>query len=126
MREVRRRKSKKAQFKEIILNHIYENAKAYLIIIILFIIGIVAGVIFINNVNESQASEIQSYINGFIDSLKQDYHIDKAELLKKSLWNNCFIGCSKRNNISSINCVATKFDFYTCYNLHGSKLHSII
>ena len=29
MREVRRRKSKKAQFKEIILNHIYENAKAY-------------------------------------------------------------------------------------------------
>ena len=48
----------------------------------LFIIGIVAGVIFINNVNESQANEIQSYITGFIDSLKQDYHIDKAELLK--------------------------------------------
>ena len=88
MREVHRRKSKKTQFKEIILHHIYENAKAYVIIIILFIIGIVAGIFFINNANESQASEIQSYITGFIDSLKQGYYIDKAELLKKSLWDN--------------------------------------
>ena len=88
MREVHRRKSKKTQFKEIILHHIYENAKAYVIIIILFIIGIVAGIFFINTANESQASEIQSYITGFIDSLKQGYYIDKAELLKKSLWDN--------------------------------------
>ena len=86
MREVH--KKRKSNVKDLILNHIYENIKAYLIIIIIFIIGIVAGIIFINNTNETQSTEIQSYITSFIDSLKQDYHIDKMELLKKSLWDN--------------------------------------
>ena len=86
MREVHKRR--KSNVKDLILNHIYENIKAYLIIIIIFIIGIVAGIIFINNTNETQSTEIQSYITSFIDSLKQDYHIDKMELLKKSLWDN--------------------------------------
>ena len=44
MREVHRRK--KTNLKEKILNHIYENLKSYIIVIIIFIIGIVAGVIF--------------------------------------------------------------------------------
>ena len=86
MREVHKRR--KSNVKDLILNHIYENIKAYLIIIIIFIIGIVAGIIFINNTNETQSAEIQSYITSFVDSLKQDYHIDKMELLKKSLWDN--------------------------------------
>ena len=86
MREVHKRR--KSNVKDLILNHIYENIKAYLIIIIIFIIGIVAGIIFINNTNETQSTEIQSYITSFIDSLKQDYHIDKMELLKKSQWEN--------------------------------------
>ncbi len=86
MREVHRRK--KTNFKEKILNHIYENLKSYIIVIIIFIIGIVVGVIFINNTNESQSTEIQGYINNFINSLKQDYHIDKVELIKNSLGDN--------------------------------------
>ena len=86
MREVHKRR--KSNVKDLILNHIYENIKAYLIIIIIFIIGIVDGIIFINNTNETQSAEIQSYITSFVDSLKQDYHIDKMELLKKSLWDN--------------------------------------
>ena len=86
MREVHKRR--KSNFKEIILNHIYDNLKSYIIISIIFIVGIVAGVIFINNTNDTQSAEIQSYINNFINSLKQDYHIDKFELLKKSLSDN--------------------------------------
>ena len=86
MREVRKRKN--TNFKELVLNHIYENLKSYLIVIILFIIGTVAGVIFINNINETQSTEIQSYIGNFINSLKQDYHIDKMELMKNSLGDN--------------------------------------
>ena len=86
MREIRKRK--KAGIKDFILRNIHDNLKSYLIVIILFIIGIVAGVIFINNTNETQRAEIQGYINNFISSLKQDYHIDKMELLKSSLWDN--------------------------------------
>lgn len=86
MREIRKRK--KAGIKDFILRNIHDNLKSYLIVIILFIIGIVAGVIFINNTNETQGAEIQGYINNFILSLKQDYHIDKMELLKSSLWDN--------------------------------------
>ena len=87
MREVRKRR-KANNIKQLILNHFYENIKAYIIVIIIFIIGIVAGVIFINNTNETQGTEIQNYITSFINSLKQDYHIDKLELLKKSLGDN--------------------------------------
>ena len=86
MREIRKRK--KSSIKDFILRNIHDNLKSYLIVIILFIIGIVAGVIFINNTNETQGAEIQGYINNFISSLKQDYHIDKMELLKSSLWDN--------------------------------------
>ena len=55
MREIRKRQ--KSNVKDLILRHIYENFKLYLIVIIIFIIGIVAGVIFINNVNGEQATD---------------------------------------------------------------------
>lgn len=86
MREIRTRK--KSRVKDFILQNIYDNLKSYLIIILILIIGIIAGVIFINNVNEEQMIEIQNYINNFINSLKQDFHIDKIQLLKNSIWDN--------------------------------------
>ena len=86
MREIQKRK--KSSIKDFILRNIHDNLKSYLIVIIFFIIGIVAGVIFINNTNEIQGTEIQNYINNFISSLKQEYHIDKTDLLKSSLWDN--------------------------------------
>ena len=81
MREIRKRQ--KGNVKDLIIRHLYDNFKLYLIVIIIFIIGIVAGVIFINNVNGDQATEIQNYITEFINLLKQDYHIDTGLLLKK-------------------------------------------
>ncbi len=89
MREIPKRR--KSNFKEIILNHILENGKSYFIVTALLLIGIVAGVIFINNANESQITEIQNYINSFISSLKQDYHIDKMQLMKNSLGDNLIL-----------------------------------
>ena len=89
MREIPKRR--KSNFKEIILNHILENGKSYFIVTALLLIGIVVGVIFINNANESQITEIQNYINSFISSLKQDYHIDKMQLMKNSLGDNLIL-----------------------------------
>ena len=89
MREIRKRQ--KGNVKDLIIRHLYDNFKLYLIVIIIFIIGIVAGVIFINNVNGDQVTEIQNYITEFINLLKQDYHIDTGLLLKKSLSDNLIL-----------------------------------
>lgn len=89
MRELHMKKNKK--IKELILNNIYENIKSYLIVIIIFIIGIVAGIIFINNTNETQSTEIKGYINNFIDALRQDKNIDRTQLLTKSLKDNLIL-----------------------------------
>lgn len=89
MREIRTRR--KNNFKELVFNHIYENLKLYIVVIIIFLIGIVAGVIFINNVNETQLIEIKNYINSFVNSLKTDSHIDKIELLKNSIGDNLIL-----------------------------------
>lgn len=89
MREVHKRR--KTNLKQLVLEHIYENLNAYIIVVTLLIIGIVIGVIFINNANETQIEEIQNYINNFINSLKQDYHIDKIELMKKSISDNLIL-----------------------------------
>ncbi len=88
MREVRKRKN---SIKEAILRHLYDNIKLYLIVIIILIIGIIAGVVFINNINADGAEEIKNYITDFINQLKQGYRVDTGELLKKSLSDNLIL-----------------------------------
>lgn len=86
MREVRKRQ--KNNIKELILRHIYDNIKLYLIVIIILVVGIIAGVVFVNNTSAEEAQEIQNYIIEFINLLKQGNSIDTGQLLKKSLGDN--------------------------------------
>lgn len=86
-----RRLKKKNGFANFLLEYINNNLREYIIVIILFLIGITASVMFINNVNETQLIEISDYINEFIDSLKNDFVVDKTELLKQSLINNLIL-----------------------------------
>ena len=88
MRDLRRDRKKQSKLKNFILNNIYSNLRYYIIVMIILIIGIACGVIFINNINEEQKAEISKYINDFISSLKNNYEINKAELLKNSLIEN--------------------------------------
>ena len=83
-----RRKKRTPKIKTAILAHIENNIKEYLIVTIIFIIGLISGVIFINNTNETQSLEITTYINSFIDGIKEDKNIDNFELLKDSVKNN--------------------------------------
>ena len=79
MREVRKRQ--KSNIKELILSHIYDNIKQYLIVIIIFVIGIIVGVVFINNTNGEEIQEIQNYISNFINRLKEECRVDPGALL---------------------------------------------
>ena len=89
MREIHKRR--KRNFREVLLNHILDNLKFYIIVVIILIIGIVAGILFINNINSEQITEIQGYINGFVNTLKEGNAIDKTALLKKSLGDNLIL-----------------------------------
>ncbi len=92
MRNTGRRKNSK--IKNIILTYIKNNLKEYTIITIIFLIGLIFGIIFINNAGKTQIDEITSYINNFVDSLKNNIEIDKAGLLKDTLISNFLLALS--------------------------------
>lgn len=82
-------KSKRSsKIKEILLEYIKNNLREIAIITIIFLIGLVFGIIFVNNSGREQANEISSYINEFVNSLKSNIQINKAELLKDALISN--------------------------------------
>lgn len=83
-----RRKRKESKIKQIILTHIENNIKNYAIVSIIFVIGIVIGVIFINNTSESQSTEITNYITSFSQDLKENKKIDNLLLLRDSIKKN--------------------------------------
>lgn len=76
------------KIKQTIVEHIANNRKEYIIIVLLFIIGIFLGVFFVNNMQESSKEEIQSYINNFIEKMKNLQNIDNMSLLKNSITQN--------------------------------------
>lgn len=90
MRKTSRRKNTH-QIRNKIFEFIKDNIKIYLILIIIFFIGLLFGVLFINNTNETQANQISEYINNFINSVKEDYQISTSSLLMSSVINNLCI-----------------------------------
>ena len=82
---------KNSKLIEAIKKHVKENIKPYLFVSCILLIGIILGVIFINNVKETQSQEIQNYINEFITKLKDGASIDNGKLLKNSIINNLIL-----------------------------------
>lgn len=85
------RNVKSLKLKDFLLTHIENNIKEYAIITIIFIIGLIIGVIFINNTSEQQAIEINNYISSSIHNLKDNNNVDELALLKDSIKKNCVL-----------------------------------
>jgi len=62
---------KSFKIKEIIEEHLRENLKYYMIVSIIMLIGIVLGVIFVNNLDESQKQVAQVYLTKSIRYFKR-------------------------------------------------------
>ena len=75
----------------IIKEHIRKNTKEYMSLFIIFLIGIIIGVIFINYTDEVYKTQIKDYLIHFSESLNTDYKIDTTELLKSSITNNLIL-----------------------------------
>ncbi len=85
------KRNKRVKILEIIKEHVLNNKKEYMIVALLFIIGIFLGVLFVNNVQEAQKLEITTYLSTFIDKMKNTESLNHIELLKNSIGQNIMI-----------------------------------
>lgn len=93
------KRNKRLKILDLIKEHVINNKKEYFIVSLLFIIGIFLGVLFVNQAQETQKLEITTYLNTFIDKLKNTESLNNIELLKNSIGQNillavvlCFFG----------------------------------
>lgn len=85
------KRNKRIKILETIKDHILNNKKEYILVALLFIIGIFLGVLFINHVQESQKAEITAYFNSFIEKIKSTDNLNHMELLKTSMGQNIIL-----------------------------------
>ena len=81
-------KEKGLKIKETIKQHVLNNKKEYIIVTLLFVIGIFLGVFFVNNLGDAQTIEVQEYLNNFIEKMKQTENLDSMSLLRTSIFQN--------------------------------------
>lgn len=74
--------------KNTIGQYVSNNLKEYILVLIIFLIGIFIGVMFINNCSEEQETSIISYIDEFIEKFKSMENLDKSNLLGDSIKSN--------------------------------------
>lgn len=91
MKKIIRKKNGKSKIIKIILNHIKNNKKDYLIASLLFLIGLIIGIMFINNVNENSFTQISEYIKNLVNNMKSIENIDYMNLLKDSILSNLIL-----------------------------------
>lgn len=82
------RKQKKNRISNVILEFIQTNSKTCLILLIIFFIGVLLGVIFVNNCKETQENQIKSYIQNFVDGIRENYKISSTKLLWNAIMKN--------------------------------------
>lgn len=87
--------------KKVLIEYIIRNKKNFIIISVLFCIGICIGTCSVNNSNEVQKQELNTYITDVIDKIKKAEDINKFELLALSIKENTsliliiwFLGCT--------------------------------
>ncbi len=84
-------KNKKLKISGTIKQHIINNKREYIVIGLLFVIGIFLGVLFVNNMQETPKQEVSTYFNNYIDKMKETQNIDNMSLLKTSMWQNLLL-----------------------------------
>ena len=88
MNQKLRRRKEKSKLAKIIISHINQNQKNYLIAGLLFITGLVIGILFINHLSGDQYTEITNYITSTSNQIKTTQNLNYTELLKTSIISN--------------------------------------
>lgn len=78
----------KIEHRNILAEHIKNNIDIYFLLVLLFIIGMVVGVIIVNSLPESESLNINEYINNSFNSIKDGNKLQDMQILKYSLNKN--------------------------------------
>ena len=76
---------------EFIKEHIKQNYKEYVIVLIFFISGIFLGVFFVNQTNTNQITEVHQYLENFINEIKNTSSINQMQILKSTLIDKLYL-----------------------------------
>lgn len=90
LKQHKNRKQSKAKSIQVLEEYVKNNIKEYIIIIIIFLIGVFLGVMFINNVGEAQKEEITGYVNTYLEAFKQK-EIDYTQQLRNNIKENIIL-----------------------------------
>ena len=96
---MRKHRRKNNFFKSKILEYIENNAKYYILLLIVFFIGIILGILFLNNINDNGKLQISNYINDFLEYIRNNENTKINIIILESIKQNalmliliCFIG----------------------------------
>lgn len=79
-------RKRKNEIFTIMKDDVFNNAKSYFIVVIIFVVGIFFGVMFVNQTEDK--SEIEKYINTYVDETKVLQNGDYFSELQKDIKNN--------------------------------------
>ncbi len=79
------KRNKRVRILDVIKDHIGNNKKEYVIVVLLFVIGIFLGVFFVNNMEDMQKTEVTTYLNNFIEKMKNIESLNQIQLFKNSV-----------------------------------------
>ena len=82
---------RKSKIGIVLYNHIINNKSGYFIVSILFFIGLIVGVLFINNTSDIKLEEINTYLSDMIKNIKSYENVDFGSLFKQSVVSNFII-----------------------------------
>lgn len=82
---------KKTKIGTTLYNHIRNNKREYLIVTILFFIGLIISILIFNNSTEDVLMEIDNYLNNLFNNIKNSENINFFNLLKESIIHNIAI-----------------------------------
>ena len=81
-------RDKGIKIRDTLKQHILNNKKEYIVVMLFFLVGIFLGVFFVNNIQETQRMEISSYLTNFIEKMKTTENLNYMDLLKNSMGQN--------------------------------------
>ncbi len=84
-------KKKTNKIVDLLKRHVVQNYKEYLVVMIFFIVGLFFGVFFINQMKEEQISQVHTYLNDFVQNLKNISDINEFDILKSSIFDKVLL-----------------------------------
>ena len=87
--------------KKVLYEYILRNKKNYIVLSILLLVGIIIGIVIINNLSDNSKIELDTYLDDIVQNIKDGANINRIDMLILSIKDNVkiilliwFLGCT--------------------------------